>query len=108
MKVQVRVSVKAKCVVKTVSAKGAWERGEGRLRLAGWGDCAAVTEGPGGPLPLITQNGQKPEPSGWGEKPQISCPLAGNVQAFGGGKESRGGKKQKKNKQILIKRLCQH
>ena len=67
-----------------------------RLKWAGWGCYVEVAEGPGRPLPFVRQHRQESGQGGYGEKPQMSCPLAGNVQAFGGGKESEEGKAEEK------------
>ena len=82
--------------------EGVRERGEVRLKWAGCGNCVTVAEGHDGPLHFVRQNGQESEQSGWGEKPQISCPLAGNLQAFGGGKESREGENRRKISTYLL------
>lgn len=86
LKVQVRVRVKAKCVVKRLSVEGVWKRdqnGQARVSTQPWWGAGGRA---GSPLPFIRQTGQDPEQSGEGEKAQISCPLAGMHRHFGEGR----------------------
>lgn len=87
LKVQVRVRVKAKCVVKRLSVEGVWERDQNvKMGRPGLVHSHGGGEGAGSPLPFIRQSGQDPEQSGEGEKAQTSCPLAGMHRHFGEGR----------------------
>jgi len=81
--------------------KASGERG-GEINMGWLGGCVAMAEGSHSPLPFCQAECTRARAEWMGEKPQISCPLAGNVQAFRGGKESREGENRRKISKHLL------